>query len=224
MRQLGPDIQVLGLTEHTMIHRSFLYLEDGTRFPCNGLVYVQDSFCLIVDTPVDTVATNYLLDYLQDNLQLQVMGVVVSHAHVDAVGGLQAFHQRGIASYAHKTTLDACQAQGFTVPEQAFGRRKKFKIGDTKVIAYYPGAAHMTGNLVTYIPEEQVLFGGCLVKSYGAGPGNLSDADVARWPKAASRVKRKFKAATEIVPGHGFSGGPELLEYTIELFQAQGEQ
>ena len=81
MRQLGPDIQVLGLTEHTLIHRSFLYLEDGTRFPCNGLVYIQDSFCLIVDTPVDTVATNYLLDYLQDNLQLQVMGVVVSHAH-----------------------------------------------------------------------------------------------------------------------------------------------
>ncbi|RMF04131.1 MAG: subclass B1 metallo-beta-lactamase [Bacteroidetes bacterium] len=218
MRQLGPDMQILGCTEHTLIHRSFLYLDDGQRVACNGLIYVRDSFCLVFDTPVDTVATKYLLDYLEGKLNLQVLGVVVNHAHVDALGGLAEFHRRGITSYAHKETVAACRARGLSVPKEAFARKKKLKIGDAKVYNYYPGAAHMVGNIVSYVPEDQVLYGGCMIKSYGAGKGNLADADVDNWPKAVARVQRKFKEVRQIVPGHGFPGGQELLEYTIELF------
>ena len=81
----------------------------------------------------------------------------------------------------------------------------------------------MAGNIATYIPEDQVLFGGCMVKAYGASKGNVADADQENWPKAIRRLQRKFKNATVIVPGHGFPGDQELLNYTIELFEKAAE-
>lgn len=218
MRQLGPDMQVLGLTENTLIHRSFLYLDNGARVPCNGLVYIQDSLCIVFDTPVDVAATTLLLDYLQERRNLTVIGVVVNHAHVDCVGGLSVFHERGITSYASKATIELCRAREKAIPQKGFGRRQKIKIHKTHIINYAPGHAHAPDNIVSYIPEEKVLFGGCMVKAYGAGKGNLDDADTVAWPRTIAKVKKKFRHAEHIVPGHSYPGGPELLDYTIELF------
>ncbi|MGE0492978.1 MAG: MBL fold metallo-hydrolase [Vulcanimicrobiota bacterium] len=80
------------------------------------------------------------------------------------------------------------------------------------------GRGHSFDNVVTYLPAEKVLFGGCLLKARGAGKGNLADADVAAWPTTVAAVRQAFAEAEFVVPGHGRWGGPELLDYTIEMF------
>lgn len=66
---------------------------------------------------------------------------------------------------------------------------------------YYPGKGHSADNIVVWLPQYKVLFGGCLVKSldYG-GLGSTTDAEV-------------------IVPGHGGWGSIELTEHTLELLK-----
>ncbi len=81
------------------------------------------------------------------------------------------------------------------------------------------GAGHTLDNIVTYLPSEKTLFGGCLVKAKGSGKGNLADADVSAWSGTVSRVRDAFPEVEVIVPGHGECGGLDLLRYTVEMFQ-----
>lgn len=216
--QIGEDIQLVRLTENTFIHRSYKVFDGYGRIGSNGLIYIVDSTCIVFDTPVTLKTTTYLLDYLQNTKGLEVKAVVVNHFHEDCVAGLDSVHARGIPSYGTKKTIELATLNDMTAPQQKMGKRKKFKVGGQKATTYYPGPAHTVDNIVAYIPAEKVLFGGCMLKSYGATTGNLNDADLVNWPKSAAKVKKKFSDAEIFIPGHGHHGGVELLDYTIDLF------
>lgn len=218
VQQIGEDIQLLRLTDHTFIHRSYKVFEGFGRVPSNGLIYIVDSMCVIFDTPVTPKTTVRLLDYLTEDMGLEVKGVVVNHFHEDCTGGLDSVHARGITTYASRKTVDLCITEGRTAPMKKFGKKKVLKIGGKKIVNYYPGPGHSVDNIVSYLPEEQVLFGGCLIKSNGAGRGNTADAVLEKWSATVEKVQKKFPEATQIVPGHGHAGGRELLEFTITLF------
>lgn len=73
-------------------------------------------------------------------------------------------------------------------------------------------------NIVSWIADEQVLFGGCLVKAGGAKTlGYIKEADLVAWPATLAKVKERFPAARLIVPGHGDPGGWELIANTLKL-------
>jgi metallo-beta-lactamase class B len=57
-----------------------------------------------------------------------------------------------------------------------------------------------------------------MIKELDAGVGLLGDANVSAWPATVSNVKLTFPKTMLVIPGHGNSGGQELLDYTIELF------
>ncbi len=63
------------------------------------------------------------------------------------------------------------------------------------------------------------MFGGCLIKESGAGKGNLEDANTTDWSLTVTKLKEKYPTTKTVIPGHGKSGGTELLDYTIQLFQ-----
>jgi metallo-beta-lactamase class B len=91
-------------------------------------------------------------------------------------------------------------------------------VGGRELELYYPGPGHAVDNIVTWIGDEKVLFGGCLVKSAGANSlGNTDEADLAAWPATLANVKKRFHEARLIVPGHGDPGGWELVENTLKL-------
>lgn len=220
-RQIGPDIQLIKLTEHTYIHRSFKNDETYGRFASNGLVYVQDSMCIIFDTPISLQTTTYLLDDLKKRLGLHVQAVVVNHFHDDCIAGLDTVHARGITSYGNKKTIKLCKEAGLSVPLKKFGKKKVFKIGSSSAEVYYPGPGHSVDNTVAYVASEKILFGGCLLKAYAATKGNIADADLEKWAESAAKVKKRYPQAETLIPGHGHYGGQELLDYTIELFSVE---
>ncbi|WP_452222165.1 alpha/beta hydrolase [Lacinutrix salivirga] len=79
-------------------------------------------------------------------------------------------------------------------------------------------------NIVGYVPSEKVLFGCCLVKSLNASEGNLSDSSIEDWSKTVEKLKNEFSEIENVVPGHGKSGGTELLDYTINQFKVYNER
>jgi metallo-beta-lactamase class B len=89
-----------------------------------------------------------------------------------------------------------------------------------KVDIGYFGPAHTPDNIVVYLPDDRVLFGGCMVKSMASmNAGNTQDADMRNWPKAISGLLGKYRDATQVVPGHGEPGGLELLHHTLDLLK-----
>ncbi|HSP88373.1 MAG TPA: hypothetical protein VLN45_09590, partial [Ignavibacteriaceae bacterium] len=93
--------------------------------------------------------------------------------------------------------------------------------GSENIICCYFGKAHTSDNIVVWITEEEILFGGCMIKSLNSSKGNLADANVNEWANTVEKIKKKFNSAKMVIPGHGDYGGIELLDYTIKLFSGE---
>lgn len=214
----SENLRVVPLTQHTYLHISYLQTESWGKVACNGLVVVRGGEAVVIDTPVDAEATEELLSWITTVLKAQIRWAVATHFHEDCLGGLGAFHERGIPSYGHWRTPRLAQKAGHTSPNHVVAPSRSVFVGGDPLQLIYLGKGHTKDNIVAYVPQDKVLFGGCLVKAMGAGKGNLEDADVAAWPETIRKVLEAFPEAEVVVPGHGEPGGPELLEYTWELF------
>jgi metallo-beta-lactamase class B len=210
------------LSPNTYLHISYLETNTFGKVASNGIVVVDNKEALIIDTPVNGEVARDLIEWIENDLKCKPIGVIVTHAHEDCLGSLSTFHDLQIPSYAHNATIALARAEGrFDIPQNGFDDNLELTVGNKKVISEYFGEGHTRDNIVSYFPSEQVLFGGCLIKSKGAGKGNLADANVAEWPKTVRAVKRKYGDAAVVVPGHGKPGGPDLFDYTIKLFDDQ---
>jgi metallo-beta-lactamase class B len=212
------NLRIQQLTEHTFMHTSYLNTDSFGKVPCNGMIVMDKGEAIVFDTPVNDADSEDLIDYLEEILNSQVKGVIVTHFHKDCLGGLRIFHDRNITSYANQRTIGLARAKGELLPQNAFDTSLKLNVGSKKVLAEFIGEGHTRDNIIGFFPDEKVMFGGCLIKSNGAGKGNLEDANIAAWSQTVTHLKNKYPKSSVIIPGHGTPGGIELLDYTIALF------
>jgi metallo-beta-lactamase class B len=210
-------INITQISPKTFIHESFLQTKDWGEVSSNGLIFINKNQALVFDTPANEEATNELINIIQDSLKAKIVGVVVNHFHDDCLAGLAIFHRLNIPSYANDRTIELAKKNGHQVPEIGFAKKLILKVAGERVNSFYFGAAHTKDNIVSYIPSEKVLFGGCMTKALGANKGNLQDADTLQWANTIKKVE-KLKPVI-VVPGHGKLGGRELLDYTAKLFE-----
>lgn len=218
----SATLKIEPLTEHTYLHVSYLETESFGKVACNGMIVVDDDEAIVFDTPVNNEVSEELLKWLKSK-DLHVKAVVVTHFHDDCLGGLQAFHARQISSYANQKTIDLIKDKGIVMPKNGFSNTLKLQVGSEEIVVDFMGEGHTVDNIIGYFPKDQTMFGGCLIKSVGAGKGNLEDANTEEWSQTVARIKSKYPNASLIVPGHGQYGDRELLDYTIELFREYGK-
>ena len=76
-------------------------------------------------------------------------------------------------------------------------------------------------NLVVWLPDNGILFGGCLVRPLEWNSlGFVGDASIESWADSVRSIKSKFSGIVTVVPGHGGVGDAELLDHTIRLTDA----
>jgi len=214
----SPSLKIYQITENTFRHVTYLKTRSFGLYPCNGLIAISNGESMVFDTPsYDSVALE-LINWLEKDQNTKVKGVVINHAHVDCLGGLATFHEMGIPSYASNLAVQKALVDRVISPEIGFEKKQILKVGDVTIVNRYLGEAHTSGNIVSYIKQDKVLFGGCLLKSLNASKGNLNDADVMEWSNTVKNAKEQFPDIQFAVPGHGEVGGLELLDYTITLF------
>lgn len=202
-------------------HISYLNTDSFGKVECNGMIVTDKDEAVIFDTPSDIPASLELINWVEKELGCKVIAVIPTHFHSDCLGGLEAFHDRNIPSFAHHTTISLASAKELPIPKIGFDSLLELPVGNKKVLAEFLGEGHTQDNIIGYFPEEKIMFGGCLVKEIGAGKGNLEDANVAEWPQTMAKIQKKYPDTRLIVPGHGKSGGGELLDYTAGLFEQQ---
>lgn len=214
----SENLQIQQISSHTFLHVSYLNTDDFGKVACNGMIVIDENEALVFDTPANEEASKELITWLTKEQNTEVKAVVATHFHWDCLGGLNEFHLNGIPSFASNKTIELAKTAGYPIPENGFKKKMNLQAGNLKVINQYLGEGHTKDNFVSYVPSDQVIFGGCMIKSLGAGKGNLEDATIEDWAETVSKVKSTFPKTMIVIPGHGKIGGTELLDYTIEMF------
>ncbi|MFN8302468.1 MAG: subclass B1 metallo-beta-lactamase [Saprospiraceae bacterium] len=217
----SDNLVVTRVSANTFVHTSYKQTHDFGNVPCNGLVVRNDHETIVFDTPTNDSSSAELIKWIRETLHCDINAIIPTHFHDDCLGGLKAFHDNHIPSYACFKTIELAKENRFVVPQNSFTDSLVLKVGHENIIAKFLGEGHTRDNIVGYFPSENVLFGGCLIKESGASKGFLGDANVADWSGTVERVKKAFPAVKIVVPGHGACGDKKLLDYTINLFQPQ---
>ena len=218
--KINDDIQLIPLTDSIYVHVSWHPTESFGRVPSNGLIIIKGKEAIMVDTPMDNLKTEQLYLYVQNHLNAKIHTLFIGHFHEDCMGGLEYLQEQNVQSIANQLTVEKCKSLSLPLPSRAFDGQLNYTFKNTPIICRFFGAAHTFDNIAIWLPNEKILFGGCMVKSMSAkGLGNLSDAVVQDWDKTLLSVLEAFPDASTVIPGHGAVGGKELIEHTISLVQ-----
>lgn len=215
----SETLSIYQISEHIYEHVSYLQTKEFGKVACNGMIAVNQDEAIVFDTTTDDLSSLELINWIRKALHAKVKAVVPTHYHDDNLGGLNEFHKQGIPSYALQKTIEIALENNLPQPQNGFEQYVELTIREKEVYVEFLGEGHTCDNVIGYFPFENTLYGGCLVKEHGAGKGNLAEANVKEWPETMRKIKSKYPEVRLIIPGHGKSGGIELLDYTIQLFE-----
>ncbi|TAE56989.1 MAG: BlaB/IND/MUS family subclass B1 metallo-beta-lactamase [Bacteroidetes bacterium] len=212
-------LEITHLTGDMYVYTTYQTYQN-TPFPANGLYVLTDSGAVMLDTPWDSTQFQPLLDSIRLRHGQQVRLCIATHSHEDRTGGLAYYAAQGIPTYTSRQTDSICQERGAKRAEFLFENDTLFRVGQYTFQAYYGGAGHTPDNIVVWIAQEKLLYGGCLIKSTEAtGLGNLADADVAAWPQTLKRIRKRFGKARYVIPGHQGWENRKSPEHTMDLLK-----
>jgi metallo-beta-lactamase class B VIM len=222
-----PDdsgVALVSLGPGVWLHRSFHTFSNGVRFGANGLLVEDEDGLTLIDTAWGADKTRTLLQQITQTIGLPVRRALVTHAHDDRVAGVDVLKAMGIPVFAHPETVKRAAAAGLPVPDAplalSLAPMGTTRLGSLEIT--FPGAGHAPDNIVVWLRDRQLLFGGCLVRALAdrAIP-DVPDVSPASWPETAARLVARYgDEARLVVPGHGRIGGAALLTHTRRLADA----
>lgn len=156
----------------------------------NCYIIIKDGKCLVVD-PGDNY--NSIIEAIGDN---KVLGVLITHSHVDHIGALRNFLTKRSIKIFKKSNLED---------------NEEYKIGDFifKCI-YTPG--HSKDSVSFYFEQEKVMFIGDFIFKESIGRCDLPGGSEDDMLESINRIK-KFSKDIKLYPGHYES---TTLEYELE--------
>ena len=219
VHEIRPDLRVESVVPGVWRHVSVKVDPDYGAIPANGLIVIGQDAAALIDTPWTDEQTGLLFEFVEREFGVKIAHVVATHSHGDCMGGLAEAHKRGAESYSLELTAEFARSADGPVPRKTFTDKYRFSLGEVDIELRYFGGGHTRDNIVAWLPQKQLLFGGCLVKREGASAGYTAEADLAAWPETIRKVIAAYPEAKVVVPGHGPPGSVEYLDYTIELVE-----
>lgn len=217
--QHGGKVIFTRLSDSVWMHTSYRRFLGIGPIPANGLIVFDGDASILVDSAWTNEQTQAVLNWASDEAHHPITRAIFTHAHVDKMGGVAVIRKNGIETFAATLTNSHAGRRGLTRAEfdielQANGRVVSFGPVDL----FFPGAGHSPDNIVVDVPDDGILFGGCLIRPGPANSlGNTRDAAVGNWAAAVRAVAARFPRSDIVIPTHGSPGSRALLDHTIHL-------
>ena len=211
-------LDIAPFAENVWLYHSYMQTEDWGLVSSNGLVVVDQNDAYIIDTPWSQEHTVDLLNWIKAQ-GFTPKASISTHFHQDRSAGIGVLNDLGIDTWASKQTNQLLAEQGWAEATNEF-EGDAFNMLDGVIEAYYPGPGHAMDNIVVWLPQLQILHGGCMIRELSTnGLGYTADGSVPDWAGSVEKVIQRYPDVVTVIPGHGEPGGPDLLEHTRELTQ-----
>jgi metallo-beta-lactamase class B IMP len=207
-----PDLKIEKLEEGIYVHTSFEEVKGWGVVTKHGLVVLVDTSAYLIDTPITAKDTEKLVNWFLER-GYKIKGSISSHFHSDSTAGIEWLNSQSIPTYASELTNELLKKDGKVQAKNIFSGVTYWLVKN-KIEVFYPGPGHTQDNVVIWLPEKKILFGGCFVKPDGLG--NLGDANLEAWPKSAKILMSKYGKAKLVVSSHSEIGNASLLHRTWE--------
>ncbi|WP_375419106.1 subclass B1 metallo-beta-lactamase [uncultured Hymenobacter sp.] len=201
------------------VHTTYL-----TPYPTtNGLVVRTSAGAVLIDTGWNAGQARQLRRWVRQQWRQPIALCIVTHSHRDRAGGANWLHRRGVRVVSTALTAEKLRAEDAAWARGGLPADTTFTVGGQTFRTYFPGAGHVPDNIVVWLPQQQLLVGGCLIKSTEAQDlGNLADANPIAWVPTMQRVISQFPEARLVIPGHQAWGDAHCLQHTLDLLKAAG--
>ncbi|MES2394249.1 MAG: MBL fold metallo-hydrolase [Acidobacteriota bacterium] len=201
---------------------------DAHQGYCNSILIEMDTYLILID-PSYPGRTLELMRQIPSLSPKPVRYVFDTHAHGDHSYGNSLWTKAGAQTLAYvgvseeilryepvrwqsamakREDVRALGEANVEPPKVVF-RGSKFVLRDrTREVDFlHLGWGHTRGDGWVWLPKERILCTGDAVVN---GPRNkLWDADIANWPRVIAKAAALHPQL--VLPGHGASGGPEML-------------
>jgi metallo-beta-lactamase class B len=207
--------------------------EDSYYGKENSVAYVGSEFVTVVGATWTPETARLLADEIRKVTPKPIREVVDTNYHPDRAGGNGYFRGIGAKIVATRMTHDLLEQKWASVvdrtraaiptypllpvvlPDVVFSG--DFELQNGCIRGIYLGPSHTPDGIFVYFPNEEVLYGGCILKEQ---IGNLEFANISEYPKTLERLKKLNLPITTIIAGHWSPvHGPELIDEYLKLLQ-----
>lgn len=203
-----------GCNQGWVVFRDYVLIIDA-NFPGQADDVIA-SIRKCTDKPIRFVFdTHYHGDHADGNMQYAKIGAtVIAHERSQAL-----FQTKGKEGFG-RSQVDRAKEYGhlsYELPSIYFSHKLVFDDGQQRVELLYLGHGHTAGDAVAWLPRQNVLFTGdaCVNGAFNY----TGDSSTESWISALGGMQEL--GAKTVCPGHGESGGPEVLanqrRYLTEL-------
>jgi len=201
----------------------------------NSGVIIGDESVMVIEAQATPVLAQKVIDEIRKVTDKPISHLVLTHYHAVRVLGASAYGAREIIMSAKARAMVAERGKedwesefqrfprlfrghetipGLTWPSMTFTDRMTVYLGKRKVELMHLGRAHTAGDIVAFVPDQNVMFTGDIVEYHSAcycGDGHFGD-----WPQTLERI-RAFDLDA-IAPGRGDAlVGHEKVNAALDL-------
>jgi len=215
---LAPRVVKVNDRIHALLGPMELPNRKNQGYMVNSTLIIGDTGAIVVDTGFTDEIGAHLARQVARLTSKPVTTVINTHHHGDHSFGNTAFPGATvISSEMCRQLLVEGEAVWLDIIQNAVGRkfpntravpasqvyarntRTEITIDGVRMVLWVPEAAHTLGDLMIWLPDDQVLLAGDILVNEITP--NFRDANVAEWIKALEEIGRL--PARTIIPGHG---------------------
>lgn len=205
----------------------------------NSVAFAGSEGIVLVDPGGSAPRVQRLLELVEEELALDVRGVVLTGADLDRQLGVLLVPDRTFEVYCHPKARRALaenaadwmaaarerassdeerasyDAKRFRLPDTPVERQERIKLGDRSALVVHLGEARSNAELVVFSKTDEVIAAGELA-FHGEHPELKESSRLAGWKRYLDVMGRP--ETNRIVPAHGaVLGAPELAEASAYL-------
>jgi len=211
---LYPAYTFFFQTETQMVDKDLTLVLGGGG---NSGILITDKAVVVIDTKMSGDAEN-LYNLVREKAARKPIFVINTHYHGDHVKGNHFY--KGSRIYIGNYYKDFIQKEvgPDDMPTDYVKDSLVLDLGNETVMMFDLGQAHTFHDVVVYLKNRRLLFSGDLIFHH-INPflKNESGADVDKWTVALNVILNKFELE-KVVPGHGATGGKELVWSMADYF------
>lgn len=183
----------------------------------NSLILNTDSAVLVVDTKVGKAAEKLYSDVMVLAKDKKVI-VINTHSDRDHTGGNPLYQEAKVITGKVDENYWKRASGDVRVPEVWVTDTLTMKLGSETVSVISMGQAHTWNDVVVFFHNSGVLAtGDMLFNHMNVALADIKGSNGRNYPKALHQLQQ-IQGVKKVVPGHGETGGPELLDMMLTYF------